>query len=99
MGISVALIWQKGFKTRKVREALYLFAVQLTLNAVWSPVFFGAKNILLALMIIILMWLFILKTIGAFGKIDKIASYLLYPYLAWVSFATILNFSIWILNR
>jgi tryptophan-rich sensory protein len=95
----MALVWQKGLKTRKIREALYLFGVQLALNAIWSPVFFGAKNIFLALIIIILMWLFILKTIIAFGKINKVASYLLYPYLAWVSFATILNFSIWILNR
>jgi translocator protein len=99
MGVSLALVWQKGLKTRKIREALYLFGVQLALNAIWSPVFFGAKNVFLALIIIILMWLFILKTIIAFGKINKVASYLLYPYIAWVSFATILNFSIWILNR
>ena len=99
MGISLALIWQKGLKTRKVREALYFFGVQLVLNAVWSPVFFGAKNTFLALIIIIFMWLFILKTITSFSKINKPAGYLLYPYITWVSFATILNFSIWILNK
>lgn len=99
MGISLAMVWRKGLKTRKVRDAIYLFGVQLALNAIWSPVFFGAKNLFLALIIIVFMWVFILKTILAFGKINKTASYLLYPYIAWVSFATILNFSVWILNR
>jgi tryptophan-rich sensory protein len=78
---------------------MYLFAVQLILNAVWSPIFFGAKNLFLALIVIGLMWLFILKTILAFRKINKTASYLLYPYIAWVSFASILNFAVWFLNR
>lgn len=99
MGISVAIIWLKGLKTKKVRDAVYLFGIQLGLNAVWSPVFFGAKNLFLALIIIIAMWIFILKTILAFGKINKKASYLLYPYIAWVSFASILNFSVWLLNK
>lgn len=99
MGISFALIWSKGLKSKRVREAVYLFGVQLLLNAIWSPVFFGMRNVLLALIIIIFMWLYILKTIVAFGKVNKLASYLLYPYIAWVSFATILNFSVWILNR
>ncbi|MCX6705274.1 MAG: tryptophan-rich sensory protein, partial [Candidatus Woesebacteria bacterium] len=99
MGISLAMVWRKGLKTRKVRDAIYLFGVQLALNAIWSPVFFGAKNLFLALIVIVFMWVFILKTILAFGKINKTASYLLYPYIAWVSFATILNFSVWILNR
>jgi tryptophan-rich sensory protein len=99
MGIAVAIIWQKGLKTKKVRNAVYLFGVQLALNAIWTPIFFGAKNLLLALIVIIFMWIFILKTILAFGKINKTASYLLYPYIAWVSFATILNFSVWFLNR
>jgi tryptophan-rich sensory protein len=99
MGISVHLIWQKGLKSRKVREAVYTFGVQLILNGIWSPIFFGARNLFLALVVIILMWLFILKTILAFRKINKVASYLLYPYIAWVSFATVLNFSVWFLNR
>jgi len=54
---------------------------------------------LLAFAIIVAMWISILKTILSLAKIDKIASYLLYPYLAWVSFASILNFSVWILNK
>ena len=99
MGASLAIIWQKGLKKRRIREAMFLFGVQLLLNALWSPVFFGAKNLLLGLIIIVLMWISILKTILAFGKINKTASYLLLPYLAWVSFATILNLSFWLLNK
>ena len=99
MGVSLALVWVKVVKTERVREALMLFGVQLFLNAIWSPIFFGAKDLTLALIVIILMWFFILKTILAFGKVNKTASYLLYPYIAWVSFASILNFSVWILNR
>jgi translocator protein len=99
MGISLYLIWKKEVKSQKVREAIKIFAIQLVLNALWSPIFFGAKNLLLALVVIILMWVFILKTILVFGKIDKTASYLLYPYIVWVSFASILNFSVWILNK
>jgi len=99
MGISLALIWVKGVKTERAREALMLFGVQLFLNAIWSPIFFGAKDLTLALIVIILMWFFILKTILAFGKVNKTASYLLYPYIAWVSFASILNFSVWLLNK
>lgn len=99
MGVSAALIWIKGTKDKKIRAALKIFAAQLALNAIWSPIFFGAKQLFLAFIVIILMWVFILKTIRAFAKINKTASYLLYPYLAWVSFATLLNFSVWILNR
>lgn len=99
MGISLALVWIKGVKAERAREALMLFGVQLFLNAIWSPIFFGAKDLTLALIVIILMWFFILRTILAFGRVNKTASYLLYPYIAWVSFASILNFSVWILNR
>jgi tryptophan-rich sensory protein len=99
MGISLYLIWKKGTKTQKVREALMLFGLQLFLNAIWSPIFFGAKNLFFSLVVIIFMWLFILRTILSFGKINKTASYLLYPYLAWVSFASLLNFSVWMLNK
>lgn len=99
MAISLFLVWKKGLKDKKIKDAIKIFAIQLILNAIWSPVFFGARNLFLAFIIIVVMWIFILKTIRAFAKIDKISSYLLYPYLAWVSFASILNFSVWFLNR
>lgn len=99
MAIAFFLIWKKGTKTKKIRDALFLFGIQLALNFVWTPVFFGLKNVGLAFVIIVAMWIYILKTIFAFAKINKIASYLLYPYLAWVSFASILNLSVWLLNK
>lgn len=99
MGISFYLIWKKGNKIKKVREAMIFFGIQLGINAIWTPIFFGAHNILLALVVILILWIFILKTILSFSKINKTASYLLYPYILWVSFAAILNFSLWLLNR
>jgi translocator protein len=99
MGISAFLIWEKGLKKKEVKDALRIFAIQLFLNAIWTPVFFGAKQLFIAFIIIVLMWNFILMTILKFKKIDKTASFLLIPYLLWVTFATILNFSLWYLNR
>ncbi len=99
MAVSFYLVWRKGLKVKKIREAISVFFVQLALNLVWSPVFFGYKNIFLALIIIIFMFFYIVKTILQFSKIDKTAAYLLYPYLIWVSFASILNFSVWFLNK
>lgn len=99
MGISIFRILELKEKNKKVNEAANLFWIQLFLNGIWTPIFFGSRQLLLALIIIMFMWLYILKTIKAFAKIDKLSAYILYPYLAWVSFATILNFSIWFLNR
>lgn len=98
MGISAYLIWEKGIKKKDIKEALKLFTIQLFLNGIWTPIFFGAKELFVALIVILIMWVFILKTILKFRKINKIASYLLIPYLLWVSFASLLNFSIWYLN-
>lgn len=99
MGISFYLIWSNAKKGKSKNEALGNFYVQLILNFVWSPIFFGMKNLGLAFIVIVLMWLFILRTIQSFAKLNKKASYLLYPYIAWVSFASILNLSVWLLNR
>ncbi len=99
MGISFYLIWSDAKKGKSKNEALGNFYVQLILNFVWSPIFFGMKNLGLAFIVIVLMWMFILRTIQSFAKLNKKASYLLYPYIAWVSFASILNLSVWLLNR
>jgi len=99
IAVSFFLVWKKGFKKKHVKNALKLFVIQFILNLSWSPIFFGLKNISLALIVIIIMWVYILKTILAFGKVTKTASYLLYPYIVWVSFAAVLNFSIWLLNK
>ena len=100
MGIAFGLIWSSDFKDKKVvKSAMIIFGIQLALNALWSLLFFGLCNPLLAFIEILLLWLFIFETIKVFKPIDGLASKLLYPYLAWVSFATILNASIWWLNR
>ncbi|WP_309607978.1 TspO/MBR family protein [Flavobacterium sp.] len=100
MGIAFGLIWSSNFKDKKVvKSAMIIFGIQLGLNALWSILFFGLCNPLLAFIEILLLWLFIFETIKVFKPIDGLASKLLYPYLAWVSFATILNGSIWWLNK
>lgn len=98
MGISVWLVWQKGIKKKKVRIAIQFFAVQLTLNFVWTPIFFGLRSPLLALPVIAAMWVFIVLTIKQFYPLSKIAAWFLIPYLLWVSFASVLNLAIVIVN-
>jgi len=97
MGVALYLVWESHSKDKK--RALWLFAVQLVLNAIWSPVFFGAHSIGSALAIIVLMWAAIVMTILIFKKISKPAAALLVPYILWVSFATYLNFALWWLNK
>jgi tryptophan-rich sensory protein len=97
MGVSLYLIWvSKNSRNRKI--GLYLFFTQLVLNSLWSILFFGLQNPLFAFIEIIILWLAILLTIIYFYKVNKKAAYLLIPYILWVTFATILNFSIFILN-
>lgn len=99
MGIALYLVWVKGLQKKAVGFAFNFFMIHLVVNALWSIVFFGLHEILVSLLIILVLLVMILVLIKLFLKIDKNASYLLLPYLAWVSFATILNFSIWILNK
>jgi len=99
MGISVFLIWSRGTTERRVRVALGLFALQLVLNGLWTPIFFGLRMMALALIEIVLLWMVILMTTRAFWRISKTAAYLLLPYLAWVGFAIALNAALWYLNR
>ena len=98
MGVAAWRVWRLGPDTPGVRLALALFAAQLVLNAVWSPVFFGAHRIGLALVILAALWLVLVPTTFAFFRLDRPAGGLLLPYLAWVSFAVVLNASIWRLN-
>jgi len=98
MGIAVALIWHKGWANKLVRNAVYLFAAQLILNAFWSIAFFGMQSPVLGLMVIVVLLVLIVTCIILFRRIDKVAAWLLLPYLLWVSFATVLNLSIVMLN-
>lgn len=93
MGVSLYLVWG----TKKVN--LKWFWIQLALNSLWSIIFFGFKNPMFAFVEIILLWLAITLTIRNFWKYNKIASWLLLPYLLWVTFASILNLSIVLLNK
>lgn len=98
MGVALFLIWQQGLKKQKVATALKYFAVQLALNFIWSPIFFGLRAPLLGLVVIVAMWVMIVATMRRFYPLSKPAFYLLVPYLAWVSFATLLNAAIAVLN-
>ncbi len=98
MGISLYLVWQTKFKKPEVKTAINLFAIQLTLNVTWSFLFFGQHNPLYGLIGIILLAIAIIATIIQFNKINRNAALLMLPYLAWVLFASYLNYSIWILN-
>lgn len=98
MGLSAFLVWQKGMKKEKVKNALKLFALQLFLNFIWSILFFGLRSPLLGLIDILILWGLILITMIKFHRVSRPAAYLLIPYILWVSFATILNFSILLLN-
>lgn len=99
MGIAAFLVWRKGLETAGVQGALSLFVVQLALNGLWSILFFGLQSPGWALAEIVVLWLAIVATLVAFWRLTAAAGWLLAPYLAWVSFAAVLNGSIWVLNR
>ena len=97
MGIASYIIWMKP-KSQDRNSALGVYGVQLVFNFLWSFIFFEWHEIGWAFAEIILLWLLINLTIIQFSKISKPAAYLLLPYIAWVSFAAILNYNIWMLN-
>lgn len=98
MGIAAWLVWRRGGFAQQ-GWALALFLAQLFFNALWSPLFFGLKNPALGLLDIALLWLTVLGTVVAFWKARRGAGILLVPYLAWVTFASVLNFALWRLNQ
>lgn len=94
MGIAAWGVWQRDGWSR----ALIPWAVQLGLNALWTPVFFGLREPGWAFAIIVALWLAIGATIVAFARVRTWTAWLLAPYLAWVTFAAFLNYSIWRMN-
>jgi translocator protein len=98
MGIAAGMVWNAHHDRGQVRSALRLYIVQLVLNASWSLVFFSLRSPEGALVNIALLLIAIVLCIRAFHMVQRRAAYLLYPYLAWVSFATVLNASIAVLN-
>ena len=94
MAVAAWLVWKRiGFS-----RPLAFYFVQLALNAAWTPIFFGAHQLGWALVEIILMWIMILLTLLSFRRVTPTAGWLFVPYLAWVSFASFLNLTLWRLN-
>lgn len=94
MAVAAWLVWKRvGFG-----RPLVLYLVQLVLNAVWTPIFFGAHALVPALGVIVALWVTILLTLLSFRRVNSVAGGLFVPYLAWVTFATCLNFTLWRLN-
>ncbi len=98
MGIALFLVWKADASKDIKQTAIILFAVQLALNFFWSIIFFKLQQPGWAFVEIIIMWVMILLTILWFGKINTASAWLLVPYISWVSFASVLNYSIWRLN-
>ena len=99
MGIATFIVWEKRHHKTAAYRALNWYWFQLALNALWTPVFFGAKAIGLAFVVIVLLWICIIATLREFWKVGLVPAILLVPYFVWVSFASVLNYSLWALNQ
>ena len=97
MAVAAWLVWKRGGFAAQ-RRPLRLFLVQLALNGAWSPLFFGLHWPGVAFAEILLLWLALLTTLRAFRPVSRVAAWLLAPYLAWVTFAAVLNFMLYRLN-
>ncbi|MFC4436157.1 MULTISPECIES: TspO/MBR family protein [Natrialbaceae] len=96
IGIALWLVWRSDADGRRL--ALGLFVAQMAFNVAWTPAFFTLEAPLVALGIILALWVLVTATVAAFRRVDRRAAALLLPYLAWVTFATVLNFELWRLN-
>ena len=97
MGVAAWLVWRRG-GFRAARGSLVLFVAQLAANALWTWLFFAWRQGALAFVEILALWVLILGTVVAFWRARPLAGALLLPYLAWVTFASALTFSVWRLN-
>ena len=98
MGVAAGIVWSKGLHHIWVKTALYHFSFQLIFNAMWSVVFFGFQELFWAMLVILVLLALILLTMRSFQVVSKTAAFLLIPYFLWVSFATLLNYKIWMMN-
>ena len=97
MGVAAWLVWREGgWKTQT--WPLAFFMLQWLFNILWTPLFFGAHRVGIAFADIVMLWLALAATVICFFRVSPRAGTLLLPYLAWVSFASVLNFTIWRLN-
>lgn len=99
MGVALYLVWDKGTQKKTVRTAMWVFFIHLVVNSGWSIVFFGLHSLFGGFVVLLILWMFIVALIWKFYEVNKLAAYLLVPYILWVSFAGVLNASIWLLNR
>ncbi len=100
MGISCYLIWNSDKANKEdVNKALWIYGIQLALNAAWPLLFFNGKLFSLSLVELIIMLVTVILMTVKFGEINKTASYLQIPYILWLIFAAYLNYSVYILNR
>lgn len=97
MGVSAGLVWARGFKGKLEKSAFVFFWIQLALNVLWCLAFFGFRSPTWGYAVIFVLWFAIVGTIWTFSKIRTPAGLLLLPYLAWVTFASTLNY--WIMQK
>jgi len=101
MGLALFFAWEKKVSKRNEKEkksGIRLFELQLSLNALWSFLFFGLQSPVLGLIGIVALWLSIAATMISFYKTSRRSFWLMVPYIAWVSFASALNCMVWLLN-
>ncbi|KAF5089342.1 TspO/MBR family protein [Methanobacterium aggregans] len=98
MGIALFLVLRKGWQRQDVKFAVLIFAVQLILNVLWSVVFFSFHSLLGGFAVIMALWLAIFANLIAFYVISKPAGLVLVPYIVWVSIASYLNYTVYLLN-
>jgi tryptophan-rich sensory protein len=98
MGLAAYRIWEVGKQRKNVRKALLLYGIQLFFNFLWPILFFRLRLYGLAFLELMILLVFMLLTTFKFFKYDKLSAFMMIPYIAWVSFAGVLNFSIWYLN-
>ena len=99
MGLAAYLVWRTGWSRPAVQAALILFVIQLSLNILWSVLFFGLHSPGWALVEIFALLMAIIATLAYFFRVSSLAGILMMPYLLWVGFASYLNYSVWALNR
>lgn len=98
MGVSFYLVWNSNAAIFEKKQAFWVYAIQLFLNFIWSPIFFNMRAYLIAFIVLLALWGFVLAMIIKFYKISKLAGILQIPYLIWLTFAGYLNLAIYLLN-
>ena len=100
MGYASYRVWKagNGFKG-EAKIPLIVYCIQLILNWLYTPILFGLQALGYGLVEIIILWIFIVATAILFYRVDKIAGFIIIPYITWVTFATVLNYTLWDLNK